>query len=151
MYLVSRVLVLYKHPDKSLVVFVENFQFILNTHLLEISLVQMRTYTRWSSYEQRLTARVVEPSNFTPDKGEYQTKPHPLYSQWYYYNFSFSFPVQLPPRLPTWNDLPLAFMFLRILDVSCRLAERATETSGHKFSLTLPNSKKGVPTDAGLL
>jgi len=60
----------------------------------------VRTYMRWSSYEQRLTARIVEPSNFTPDKGEYQTKPHPLYSQWYYYNFSFSFPVQLTTSPP---------------------------------------------------
>jgi len=43
-------------------------------------------------------------------------------------------------------------MFLRILDVSCRLAERAAETSGHKFSLTPPISKKkSVRTDAGLL
>jgi hypothetical protein len=42
-------------------------------------------------------------------------------------------------------------MFLRILDVSCRLAERATETSGNKFYLTPPISKKSVRTDAGLL
>ena len=42
-------------------------------------------------------------------------------------------------------------MFLRILDVSCRLAERATETSGHKYSLSPPNPKKGVRTDAALL
>lgn len=75
-------------------------------------------YMRWDLYEQRLTVGVVEPSNFTPDKGEHQTKPHSLYSQWYYYNFSFSFPVQLPPPVSVRNVQPLAFMFLRFLSVS---------------------------------